>query len=271
MDYKLIRSLMFTGTIVLATSAAHAALVNDNQIVKGDACVGQDCVNGENFTNDVLRLKENNLRIRFMDSSSVTKNTESWLLEINDSSNGGDAYVNLAVKSIDYDTLVLSDGTATIWDCSAFPFFDTGVLIPAGEPLMNIYNCEPIYVQGQTVYAQFLAEGIPSVILGAGSEPTEDAVSIGSSSLTRMLVNVAQGLADTDVLTKQTLDSRKSNKALLKDLRKAKKKLSRIEKRVKRIEKTVTQLLYIKTNFPTFYSFINQHGFKKIKKQSKKL
>jgi len=62
----------------------------DDLIVDGSACIGQDCVNGESFGFDTIRLKENNLRIKFQDtSSSASFPTTDWQLTANDSSNGG--------------------------------------------------------------------------------------------------------------------------------------------------------------------------------------
>jgi hypothetical protein len=65
-------------------------VIADDLIVQGSACVGQDCNNGENFGFDTIRLKENNLRIRFMDTSnSGSFPTRDWQLVANDTSNGG--------------------------------------------------------------------------------------------------------------------------------------------------------------------------------------
>ena len=65
-------------------------VVNDNQIVVGSICVGQDCVNGESFGFDTIRLKENNLRIRFDDTSnSASFPRNDWQLAANETSNGG--------------------------------------------------------------------------------------------------------------------------------------------------------------------------------------
>ncbi len=62
----------------------------DDQIVVGSQCVGQDCVNGESFGFDTIRLKENNLRIKFQDTSnSASFTSNDWQLTANDSSNGG--------------------------------------------------------------------------------------------------------------------------------------------------------------------------------------
>ena len=65
-------------------------VILDDLIVTGSACVGTDCVNGESFGFDTLRLKENNLRIRFFDTSnSASFPTRDWQLTANDSANGG--------------------------------------------------------------------------------------------------------------------------------------------------------------------------------------
>ncbi|UCH98752.1 MAG: tail fiber domain-containing protein [Candidatus Aminicenantes bacterium] len=65
-------------------------LILDDLIVDGSICVGFDCINGESFGFDTLRLKENNLRIRFYDTSnSASFPSNDWQITANDSSNGG--------------------------------------------------------------------------------------------------------------------------------------------------------------------------------------
>ena len=65
-------------------------LINDDLIVTQSACIGQDCVNGESFGFDTIRLKENNLRIKFQDTSnSASFPSNDWQLAANDTTNGG--------------------------------------------------------------------------------------------------------------------------------------------------------------------------------------
>lgn len=65
-------------------------VINDDLIVDGSACIGFDCVNGESFGFDTLRLKENNLRIKFQDTSTVASYpSNDWQITANDSTNGG--------------------------------------------------------------------------------------------------------------------------------------------------------------------------------------
>jgi hypothetical protein len=68
-------------------------VILDDLIVDGSACVGVDCVNGESFGFDTIRLKENNLRIKFQDTSSTASfPTNDWTILANDSANGGASY-----------------------------------------------------------------------------------------------------------------------------------------------------------------------------------
>lgn len=65
-------------------------VIIDDLIVQGSGCFGLDCNNGESFGFDTVRLKENNLRIRAMDTStSASFPSRDWQITFNDSSNGG--------------------------------------------------------------------------------------------------------------------------------------------------------------------------------------
>lgn len=65
-------------------------VILDDLIVDGSACIGQDCVNGESFGFDTIKMKENNLRIKADDTSvSASFPNRDWQLTFNDSSNGG--------------------------------------------------------------------------------------------------------------------------------------------------------------------------------------
>lgn len=65
-------------------------VIPDDLIVQGSACVGLDCVNGEVFNFDTIRLKENNTRISFNDTSTAAGfPTRDWRLRANSSASGG--------------------------------------------------------------------------------------------------------------------------------------------------------------------------------------
>jgi endosialidase-like protein len=62
----------------------------DDVIIQGSLCVGLDCVNNESFGFDTIRLKENNTRIKFDDTSvSAGFPANDWQITANDSASGG--------------------------------------------------------------------------------------------------------------------------------------------------------------------------------------
>ncbi len=64
----------------------------DDVIITGSLCVGFDCVNGEDFSYDTIRLKEHNLRIKFDDTSTAASYPRNdWQITANSSANGGQA------------------------------------------------------------------------------------------------------------------------------------------------------------------------------------
>ena len=69
-------------------------VIADDLIVQGSACVGLDCVNGEVFGFDTIRLKENNDRIQFDDTStSAGFPTNNWQIRANSSASGGESFL----------------------------------------------------------------------------------------------------------------------------------------------------------------------------------
>ncbi|WP_166831721.1 Calx-beta domain-containing protein [Thalassoroseus pseudoceratinae] len=67
--------------------------------IDGSLVVGTDAVSGETFGLDTLRLKENNLRIGFVDSSTDGGPSGDWQITINDSQNGGQSYFSIDEQS----------------------------------------------------------------------------------------------------------------------------------------------------------------------------
>lgn len=69
-------------------------VIPDDLIVQGSACVGLDCVNNESFGFDTIRLKENNDRIQFDDTStSAGFPTNNWQIRANSSASGGASFL----------------------------------------------------------------------------------------------------------------------------------------------------------------------------------
>ncbi|WP_257387047.1 tail fiber domain-containing protein [Tahibacter caeni] len=73
-----------------ASPVPNDQVIPDDLIVQGSTCVGLDCVNNESFGFDTIRLKENNTRIKFDDTSTGTGfPATDWQLTANDSASGG--------------------------------------------------------------------------------------------------------------------------------------------------------------------------------------
>jgi hypothetical protein len=83
-------ALMLGAALIASGKAKADFVIPDDLIVQGSACVGLDCVDGESFGFDTIRLKENNTRIKFDDTSTGTGfPNNDWQLTANDSASGG--------------------------------------------------------------------------------------------------------------------------------------------------------------------------------------
>jgi len=78
----------------LAAALLPDDVIADDLIVQGSACVGLDCVSGEVFGFDSIRVKENNDRIQFDDTStSAGFPTNNWQIRANSSASGGASFL----------------------------------------------------------------------------------------------------------------------------------------------------------------------------------
>ncbi|MEM9291516.1 MAG: tail fiber domain-containing protein [Acidobacteriota bacterium] len=83
------------------TSHQEEGFLAEEQIIIGDLivynsmCVGSDCEDPESYGFDTIRLKENNLRIHFEDTSQNAFPSNDWRLEANSSANGGANYFGI--------------------------------------------------------------------------------------------------------------------------------------------------------------------------------
>jgi hypothetical protein len=71
-------------------------VIPDDLIVQGSLCVGLDCVNNETFGTDTIKVKENNTRITFEDTStSAGFATNNWQIRANDQPSGGANFLGI--------------------------------------------------------------------------------------------------------------------------------------------------------------------------------
>lgn len=100
---KIISAILFMFGYVCAFAqsdqdvpVAGAQVFNDDLIAVGSLAVGVDATASESFGFDTFRMKENNLRIHFDDTSaSASFPGNDWRITINDSGNGGDNYFGI--------------------------------------------------------------------------------------------------------------------------------------------------------------------------------
>jgi len=86
-------ALLLAAPAMTGISAVADIVQADDVIIQFSLCVGNDCVNGESFGFDTIRLKENNLRIKFDDTSAAASfPANDWEITVNDSGNGGANY-----------------------------------------------------------------------------------------------------------------------------------------------------------------------------------
>jgi endosialidase-like protein len=89
-------------------------VIPDDLIVQGSLCVGLDCVNNENFGFDTIRLKENNLRIHFDDTSTQAGfPANDWRLIANDSASGGQSKFSIEDSTGAKTPFTITAGAAT--------------------------------------------------------------------------------------------------------------------------------------------------------------
>ena len=220
---------------VYSTSTSADQVKTENVVVQGSACVGLDCVNGEDFTNTTLRLKENNLRISFF-ATGASETSKTWTLLANSSSNGGtNEFQFLSVNGGSPEPL-LSDGFEVGADCEAgaevwggsFPSPVSNVVVPYGDPVVGSVLSDPLEtrtINGPTEYKWicFQKESIPSasllrladsgntvgVALGAASRPLSGTVTVGNPSAPRKIKHLAAAEDSSDLINMQALSDYK--------------------------------------------------------------
>ena len=94
----LLTTVSATATLsLMAAAPAQAVFFHvGSGSIDGSLCVGNDCVSAESFGFDTIRIKENNLRFHFQDTSTAASfPTTDWRLIANDSATGGASYLGI--------------------------------------------------------------------------------------------------------------------------------------------------------------------------------
>jgi len=136
----------------------------DDIIVQGSACVGLDCVNGEVFGFDTIRVKENNTRIQFDDTSAAGFATNNWQIRANSSAAGGASFLGFvdqgATGNSETGTIVFS--TAAGAPANSLFVSSTGrVGLRTGTPVLDLHIATgdtPAHRLEQTAASGFTAQ-----------------------------------------------------------------------------------------------------------------
>ena len=110
-------------------------VIPDDLIVQASLCTGFDCVDGESFGVDTIRLKENNLRIHFEDTStSAGFASNDWRIFANEQPSGGankfyiedstNARIPFAIEAVSPTNSVYIDSTGKIGFRNSAPGLD---------------------------------------------------------------------------------------------------------------------------------------------------
>lgn len=112
-------------------------VIPDDLIVQGSACIGLDCVNNESFGFDTIRLKENNTRIKFDDTStSAGFPANDWQLTANDSASGGSSKFSIEDITGSKVPFTITAGAAT----NSIFVDSTGRMgLRTGTPVLDIH------------------------------------------------------------------------------------------------------------------------------------
>ena len=126
---------------------AKIAVVAEDQVVQGSLCVGLVCVAAESFGYDTLRLKQNNTRIAFDDTSEGSYPANDWALVANDTASGGGNWFSLHDVTAARAPLTVAagapanalyvDGTGNIGLQTAIPRLDVH-LVTSDTPALRL-------------------------------------------------------------------------------------------------------------------------------------
>ena len=85
--------IVVTASTVLSMGIQAEVFHGENVSIDGHLCAGLSCIQGETFGEELLKLKETKIRVKFEDTtSSAGFPTNDWQILINDLGSGGDEY-----------------------------------------------------------------------------------------------------------------------------------------------------------------------------------
>jgi hypothetical protein len=118
LNFKTLRGTQIAAACLgaVALSGGQAAgqnVINSNTTIHSSLCVGFDCANTENYGADTIRLKENNLRIHFEDTSVGSFPSTDWRIIANSNLSGGANFLAINDSTVGRNIFVVSGGAPT--------------------------------------------------------------------------------------------------------------------------------------------------------------
>lgn len=167
---KYLRAWPMAALLTGLCASVQATTISENAEVLGSLCVGFDCNVGVDYSDNTLHLAENNLRVRFLDSSAANGAAKGWTLKSNDSANGGSNHFDFSLLGTDENGVILGEAAET-----------------------------PVFAFGTA------SDGY--VRLGQNTTIIDGQVSIGRSDFLRSVHHVADPAVETDALNLRTMDA----------------------------------------------------------------
>lgn len=130
-----------SGAAKFGPARANDQVIPDDLIVQASLCVGFDCVDGESFGYDTIRMKENNLQIKYDDTSTSTGYpANDWNLIGNDTTSGGLSYWAVEDSTAARKPFLVEAGSPA----SALYVDSTGNIgISQSSPLLDLHITQP--------------------------------------------------------------------------------------------------------------------------------
>lgn len=129
--------------VIELDSITNDAVIADDHIIIGSLGVGQDeNSSGATFGYETIRLKENNVRVNFLDTSDPVSGEAymDWILRANENQNGGANH--FAIDIADYhvvDSIFISNPNWTAYNCDVDPSFCESFSVPEFY-LVGVHN-----------------------------------------------------------------------------------------------------------------------------------
>jgi hypothetical protein len=109
---KLLKIFLLPLVFFFTQPALSDEVINDDLIVTGDACIGADCVDGEEFAFLGVKIKNIEPQILFDDTSAGTFPANNWAIGITDNALAGPASFFIRDATAGSNVLVLEPGAS---------------------------------------------------------------------------------------------------------------------------------------------------------------